>query len=294
MPGVVIQIDAAPVRPTPTAQQPITADFVACDFRCEFEELVFADDNGTGLTNDITDFLIRKISASDTVLIELLKEGIVVATIADSTYGTFYNGFDNQPLYIGWLADWTLIFNAFSGGRYQVRVTTTILGQENVFTSRIFRLNLYDDRSANRTVKIESFQNGNIESSEFDFTELLPGGWPSSIRLRGTFGQMKPTLERDIYQDPSYRAIQNRDSVRRDYTLRCEIIPETIYGRIATKDILANQVLISSFDLLQDETYEQYPVVPESFEEAEYGSLGRLNFSIIFSDRQKNIIKRNF
>lgn len=286
--------NTTPVNPVGDGAAIDAGDFCACDFRCDFEELVFADNNGVGLTNDFTDFLFRKISASDTIEIQLYRYGNKVADIVDDTYGTFYSGFTEQPLYVGWLADWTKIFNAFSGGLYQVKVNTSILGTDSTFESRLFRLNIYDGRSANGTVKIESYQTGNIESSEFDFTNLIEGGWYSSIRLKGSFGEMEPSLERDIYLDDSYREVQNRDVLTRAYNLRCNIIPETIYNRLATNEMLANEVYVTSFDLLQEQTYEQLPVVPESFAENNYGAFGRLNFVVQFSDRQKNINKRNF
>ncbi len=293
MSGVVIKFDAAPIRPPLGVQPPADVIFCPCDFRCDFEEKVFADGDNDGIKNDFTDFLFKKITAGDTVLIELLKGDIIVAQINDDTYGAYYNGFDNQPLYVGWQADWTKIFNIFSGGRYQVKVTTTILGDTSEFLSRYFRLNTFDILSADKSIKIESFQNGRIENSEFDFTDLLPGGWPSSIRLFGSFGKMQPGLERDIYQDTSYREVQNRDTVNREYKLEANLVPESIYDRITTKDLLGNQILVTSYDVLQELKYEKFPVVPESFDEARYDDLGNTHFSITFSDRQKNIIKTN-
>lgn len=297
MTRVTVKLDnTAPIKPPTTPAQVVEGDFCACDFRCQFNELVFADNSpdATGITNDYTDFLFRKVSPSDTITYKLYRYGVEVAEIVDDTYGTFYDGFTTQPLYIGWLADWTLIFNAFGGGQYQVKVTTNILSVETTFESRYFRLYLWDAELANRTVKIESYQNGNIESSEFDYTDLIDGGWYSSIRLRGIFGQMNATIERDIYQDSSYRTIQNRDNVIREYTLQCEIIPETIYDRIATSDMLGNEIYITSYDLLQEQKYQKFPVVPESYNDAIYNNNGGLNFSITMGDRQKNIIKRNF
>lgn len=293
MSGVVIKFEAAPIRPPATIIAAEAAIFCPCDFRCDFEEKVFADSDNDGIKNDFTDFLFQKVTASDTVVIELIKNNIVIATINNDTYGAYYDGFDAQALYVGWLADWTAIYNAFSGGRYQVRITTTILGEVSVFNSRYFKLNTFDTISANRTVKIETFQSGRIANSEFNFTDLLPGGWPSSIRLFGQFGKMQPTLERDIYQDSSYREVQNRDVVIREYNLSVNRVPESIQNLIATKDLLANRVLITSYDVLQEIKYEKFPVAPENWGETRFDGLGNSAFEITFSDRQKNIIKTN-
>ena len=162
-----------------------------------------------------------------------------------------------------------------------------------MFTSRYFRLNTYDIISANETVKIEARQNGRFENGEFDFTDLVDGGWLTSIRLKGEFGKPKYNLERDLFEDPSYRQVQNRDQVKREYLLKTYIVPETILDRIATQDILANQVFITGYDVLQEKKYEKLPVAPESISDPLYDDLGRTFFEITFSDRQQNIIKTN-
>lgn len=293
MSGVVIKFDAAPIRPPLGVVEAENVIFCPCDFRCDFEELVFADDANDGIKNDFSDFLFKKITASDTIVIQLVKDGVILAEINNDDYGTYYDGFDNQPLYVGWIADWTKIFQAFSGGLYNVRVTTTILGEETIFTSRNFRLNTFDILSADRTVKIETRQTGRFENGEFDFTNLIDGGWLSSIRLKGTFGYMQPNLQADIYQDPSYRVVQNRDQVIREYPLIANALPESIFNRIAVQDVLANEILITAYNALQELKYEKYPVVVDSFSDARYDNLGRVFFEITCSDRQKNIIKTN-
>ncbi len=294
MPGVVVKFDALPIRPPVNVVEVVEdAVFCPCDFRCDFEEKVFAHADADGIKNDITDFLFKKVTATDTIVIQITRDNVILATISNNDYGTYYNGFANQPLYVGWLADWTKIFNQFSGGRFQIKVTTTILGESTVFRSRYFRLQPYDIFEANETVKIRTFQNGRLENNEFDFTNLIPGGWPTSIKLSGSFGQMQPNLERDIFQDSSYREVQNRDTVQREYKLKANFVPESIHNRIATTDVLANEIFITTYGLLKELQYENYPVVPESFSDTKYDDLGRTYFEIIFSDRQKNIIKTN-
>lgn len=283
-----------PVKPAITITAEDLGDFCPCDFRCEFVETVFADASKDGVKNDYTDFLFRKISPSDTITIKLYRYGKLVYTVINNNYGTYYNTFTEQPLYVGWVADWTMIFNAFTGGVYQVKATLTILGEVKTFESRKFRLAKYSPELAHGTVKIETYQNGNIESSEFDYTNLIDGGWYSSVRLKGYFGRYDPTLERDKYFDSSYREIQNRDKVEGEYTLRCERVATSLYTALSKREMLANDVYISSYNLFDDQKYSQYPVVPESFDESSYNEYGFVNFTLKFSDRQKDNIKRNF
>lgn len=293
MAGVVIKFDAAPVRPPGEVIAQGESDFCPCDFRCDFEEKVFAHADADGIKNDITDFLFKKITAADTITIQIIRKGIVLATVTDDTYGQYYDSFVPQPLYVGWQADWTAIYDAFSGGRYQIRVTTTILGNVSVFDSRYFRLQAYDDYEADNTVKIRTLQNGRFENGEFDYTELIPGGWPRSIRVPGQFGFMQPGLERDIFQDNSYRETQNRDTATREYKLTATSVPESLFDRIATQDLLANEIFVTSYNLLQEQKYSNYPVVVESVNDVRYDGLGNTYAEITFSDRQKNIIKTN-
>lgn len=292
MPGVVVKFDAAPIRPPKVGTVESTI-FCPCDFRCNFEEKVFADVSGDGIKNDITDFLFKKIAAADTILIQLVKDGVIMATIIDDTYGAYYNGFAVQPLYVGWQADWTKIYNVFSGGKYQVYVTTTILGQETLIKSRYFRLNAFDELEAESTAKIETLQYGKLAHGEFDFRNLIEGGWPTSIRLPGRFGYMQPTLERDVYQDSSYREVQNRDTIKREYKLMANMVPESIQDRLAIQDVLGNEIFVTTYGVLQEKKYERLPVVAESFSDVRYDGLGNTYFEITFSDRQKNIIKTN-
>jgi len=295
MTAIALKLDnTSPINPVTELLVADTGDFCACDFRCDFVEQVFANSVGDGVSNDFTDFLVRKIAATDTVTINLFRYDLLVATISDNSLGTFDDGFAVQPLYVGWLADWTLIFNAFSGGQYEVKITSVTLGQTLELESRKFKLAFFDPELADRTVKIESFQNGNILNSEFDFTDLKDGGWLSSIRLRGVFGEMSPSIEKDVYLDSSHRETQNRDQVIREYSLRCEIVPETIFTRIAGKDMLGNEVFISAFNVFNDEIYTKFPVTVDSFEEEVYKENGFMNFKIKFKDRQQNGIKRNF
>ena len=296
MAGLAIKLYGSPPVTVPIKSEIAAETFCPCDFRCDFEELAFADPAGDDpYKSDLTDFLFRRVSATDTVDIQLFRNGAKVADITDDSYGEFFDGFPNgnaaQQLYVGWIADWTAIFSAFSGGRYQVKAVTNILGVEETFESRFFRVNLYNEKSANRTNRIESVQNGNIISSEFDYTDL---NWVSYIRLGGTFGEMTPSLESDVFLDSNYNRLQNRDEVIREYSLNCEMVPERIYTRMATKDVMGNEIYITAYNLLQDETYDRFPVVTESFEQPVYTPYGRVNFVIRFKDRTQNVIKRNF
>lgn len=297
MSGLAIQIRNSRVVAVP--EQPIASDFCACDFWCEWEEPVFADPLSLDTwKRDYTSFLSRKITSGDTLEIKLFRYGEEVATITDDTYGTYYaaGDFTVQPLYVGWVADWSLIFADFSGGSYHVEISGTIAGSAYTFTSRKFRLMKWDEGLADQTVKIESYQDGNIMSSEFDFTGLLSGGWYSSIRLTGRFGKRTPVLEVDEFLDTSYRSVQNRTQVRHEYTLSTRYVPMPVLHNLADQELIGNRLFLTDYSLMSSEKYKRIPVLAKSFEEIndENWSTGRGAYSILFDERVQNTIKRNF
>jgi hypothetical protein len=104
---------------------------------------------------------------------------------------------------------------------------------------------------------------------------------------------MSPTIERDVYQDSSYREVQNRDQIIREYKLKGSLVPESIQNRLAVEYLLGNEIFVTSYNLLQEYKYRRLPVVPEQVSDTRYDGLGRTYFEITFTDRQKNIIKRN-
>lgn len=294
MAGLAIQLREISVVSPPAGQA--VEEFCRCDFFCEYKEQVFAKDGGDPHQKDYSSFLAMQISSFDTTTIKLFKNGLEVATISDSSYGSYYaiGDFAAQPLYTGWVADWTLIFLAFSGGIFQVKIEQTIAGSSRVWESRKFRLNAYDIKLANKTVRIETKQTGNILSSDFDYTELLPDGWPQSIRIAGRFGDKTPTLETDRYLDTSYNELQNRDQVRYEYTLELRNCPQSIFNLLSSDQVLANSFIVTDYDVFSDVIYRAVPVVVDSFSEVNHFSNGNGNYTITCSDKVKNTIKRNF
>ena len=294
MSGLALKIYDVPVISLPAGQE--VEEFCRCDFVCEYEEIVFAKSDGSYWQQDITSFLTRKISSADTIEIKLLRYGAEVATITDNTFGTLYQAgdFTAQPLYVGWIADWTLIYDALRGGQYQVQIDKTIAGVASTFMSRKFRLREYDAMAAHRTVRVETMQTGNILSSPFDFTDLLPGGWPQSMRFKGHFGDKTPQLETDRFLDTSYNEVQNRDQVRFEYTLSLEDTPQNIFNEFSEREILANTLLVTDYDVMNPAVYRRVPVVIDSLAAATFFPNGRGRFSFTCSDRTKDTIKRNF
>lgn len=296
MAGIVIKIDnTSPISPV-VPSEIMTETLCLCDFVCKYTEKAFASPSDDDLyKKDFSDFLFRKISPSDTIELELLRYGSKVDDLNDDDLGVYYPSFSAQPLYVGYVIDWTKVFNLYSGGTYVIRAKMNILGVEQVIDSRQFHLSIFDEGEALRTVKIRSIQNGNIESSEFDYTNLIEGGWVSYRRIRGLFGNVRPTLERDQYLDAARNITQIQDQITNEYTLTLERLSEKEIFNFFNQNLLANEIFITDYNKIEiSKDYIDFPVVPENPDDFNYSPNGRGDISITFRDRRQNVLKRNF
>ena len=270
-----------------------------CDFAPCFQELAFADAAASGdfWKADKSEFLYLKAVSGDSVTFEIWRNGIKVAD-ASNTYGDYYATFTNAPLYTGFVADWTKIYNIFGGGKYQIKIQIANFGNSYTLTSRYFRVYPYSPQMAHGTVRIEGYQTGNILAANVDYSALLdelPNGWYSSIRIEGLFGEKTPTLETDEYLNSSYGVRQNQNRIVNEYLLQSEILPASISNRITQDQILSNSVLVTSYDLYATDIFRRKEVAPVAFSDVtHFQQMGGARYNITFRDRIQNVLKRNF
>jgi hypothetical protein len=231
------------------------------------------------------------VRTADTISLELHRKGAKVADLNSSTYGSFYASFAVQPLYVGFIIDWGLVFAAFGGGLYQVIAKKVILGVATTDSSRQFYLNTFDDQSANGTVKIEIKQDGNILSDVFDYTGLIAGGWPAYYRIPAWFGTKAPNLTTDTYEssDRTIRAVQ--PSVQYEYTMKTQILPSAIADAINSNVLLADAIFITSYALLAPRNYLRLPVSPISLTLSQEADRGEI-YEAVFTDARNNTIRQ--
>ena len=267
----------------------ISKDFCYCNYICEYQECVFG-----GATddcyNDKSSFLYRKLTASDTVVITIEKDGVVVHTVTDQSYGVYIDTFTLQPLYVGFIADWDRILTGFGAGNYKIVTTSTIAGTANVFTSCKFYLQPYTVEAANGTIRVEWWQNGNIEASQFNLTNLE---WYQSVRLKSSFVPTEPTVVHDRYLTSDRRSTQIQTQVIGNYELRTKLLPQVKVETLICDMILANEILITNSNIFEKD-YKQLKVKPEEVVALNtYAENNRCSLVFSFSDRFENKIKRN-
>ena len=275
-----------------------TNDICICDFiTCEYSEKVFASQspNNEWWKNDMNEFLFKRFVATDTVVIELYKENILVATLNNNTYGTFFNGFasgsSEQQLYVGYLLDWELVQAAFGNGTYQVKAQLSIIGVTSTYESRKFNLTTYSDVAANRTVRIESTQNGNIIGSQFDFTGL---NWYQSLRLPGKFGNPTPVLETDDYVNSNHEKGQITAKNSPEWTLKTGMLDYEVGTKLLYNKLLANTILITDYLIKAESIFRRVDVMISEIEKPEINGNPKRIYNATFTDRKDKYKKRNF
>jgi hypothetical protein len=298
-------------------------DFDFAGFTCDYIEYVFGN-SADEINNDKSSFLLKKALNTDTIVFELWKGGEKKQDIIDNTLGEFYDGFAVQPLYVGVVIHWEKVLSLYGFGQYTIRAVQNIASQETTFTSRkvlslygfgqytiravqniasqettftsrTFQILSYSALNANNTVRIETYQQGYILNSDFDYRELLPDGWYQSFRVWGKFGAKTPIFESEPYLSENRVLRQNQDKIIAEYTLELEALPSVIHNQLIYDNMLANEVFITDSNILNTEKFERVSLYPKSIEEPEATAYNtRMNQVIKLVEKEQRTVKRNF
>ena len=270
-------------------------DFCFCGIDCydSIYETAFVSNSGESRESDKSSFLLRKLADSDTITFQIWKGNVKVADILDSSFGTYYPTFAAQPLYTGVIIDWRLVAAAFGNGYYQIKADRTLLGQSNTFVSRNYWVVPYNERLANGTVRLETFTTGNILASEFNYSDLIPGGWYQSIRLDGRCGNVTPTLVIDKESNSNRDVISVQDSLEKEYTLFTEYLPESFKKQLVNDQLLNNRAIINDYNLLNDEEIRDLEVYLFDISGVNHVQRGT-SYEFTFKDKINNIVLRNY
>lgn len=269
-------------------------DECSCICGCEPYQRVFAKPGEEWWKNDKRQFIAKRITASDTVTFQLYKNDVLVGTLNNSTYGTFYDfgTWTNQPDYKGFQLEFEKVFNLLGYGVYKVVTTVVSLGDTFTSTSLEYECIEYSDLLANGTVLIETYQNGYIMRNDFDYTGM---NWYQSYRIEGFFGYKEPRFETDNYQNSARDITQIQDKITNVYTLETKMLPSILMNALLYDALLANQILITDYNLCNFERYKRLSVYTESIEDFTTFELNPHAVSRFkFLEKRQDIIKRNF
>lgn len=223
-----------------------------------------------------------------------------IAQLNDSTYGTYYPPFVSFPIasgytflqsrYVGYKLEWQKVLNLHGVGTYKIKQKTTfpdLTVEEEC--SCLFELLQYSNSFANETVRIETTQNGYIIGEGLDYTNI---NWTEQIRIPGFFGNKQRRLEQDNYLDKNRRTTQIQDSLIHEFTLEPYFWPDCLRDEIDSI-LLANQILISDYNLSNTDDLKNISVIPTSIETEYFGKSNKAADEIKFEERRKNRVKRN-
>lgn len=270
-------------------------DICYCKYECEHVDKVFYHEDNSDYKNDKTSLLYRKILSSDTISFFLLKNNEEIKEMNDNQVGIYYNGFTAQPNYVGYLIDWNKIYDNYGTGIYQIKTSYSIAGNTgDIFTNK-YQLLRYSDEAANKTVRIETYMNGNIIGSEFDFTDLIPGGWYQSVRINGKLTDKTPVLEQDNYINSNYTIEQIQDKIITEYTLTARDIPVNIANELFYQNILSDRIFITDYNIFNHEIYRKLDLIPFNNEDVIYRNKNRnVTHTWKFKEKKEDNIKTNY
>lgn len=265
-------------------------NFIDCDCEDFFTELALVKDGGDDHENDYVSFLFKLVRSSDSIGVELFKGcDNKVDDINDDTFGQFYSVFQSNETFLsGFRIDWLKVQQTHGYGKYYIKVTLSILGQESTIETHEFEVKEYSDLLADGTVKIETIQNGKIING-LDFTGI---DWVNSIRVPGFFGKKEYEFETDNYIDSNRTIKQIQDKTYRTYSLVMNSAMNWA-NNIFEREILANNIFLTDYNLENYEVYRKVEVYPDSIEKQDH-KITRKDYEIKFREKSEGRIKRNY
>jgi hypothetical protein len=277
----------------------VIVDNSVCVCKCEYVEQVFSESGTITITdwnkNDKTTLLFKKAISVDTIIIKLIKSDGTSATITDDTYGKYYPGtLTIQPLYWCFIVDWNKIFTLLGGGLYYFEITTIIIGITQTIDTIYYQLQVYSDMAADKTVRIETYNTGNILSSQFNYTDLFINGFYQSFRIRGKLMPKIPKFTTDTYTDQDNNILQIRNQIKNEYDLIINLIPAEIADKLIYDNMLANIILISDYNIFNEDVKRQISLLPIEISKKTWGYQNFVSFEIKLTEEKDNIIKNNF
>lgn len=268
-----------------------TPDFCFCGISCETILPAFA--GITDLTNDIFDYIFLAVTATDTITMQLYKDGTLVATLNNSTYGEYYGIGDlANPLAKGYQLNMKLVYDAFGTGIYQVKTNSVIMSAAAVSKSETpFYLSPFTEQAAHGTVRVRTVQNGYVHSNPLDYSGM---DWPGMRRFYGYFSEETPVHEIDNYQDNSYNWQQIQQQVSDRYTLEIHDFNKAERKAFTKLSFMANELIITDYSIPNEGVYEPVSVSPLEIEDITFrkdapGSAGTFKFR----NKTEADIKRN-
>ena len=250
---------------------------------CAYIEQAFVKENGKAWETDKSTFLFSKVITSDTIVAKLYKNGTFVMNV-DNTIGQDFSNLPSE-LYVGYLVDWYMVKALHGYGMYSIKVEHTNFGNMVTWDSHYYNVVEYNECRAEDTVKIETYQTGEILDG------FVYDNWYQSVRVKGFFGLPQKEFESENYQNSQRELTQIQDKITTNYRLILKNLPTNISNIITYQQTLANNTYITDYNSYNNEKFTQKQVQFLSYENVTHGRNGQSHI-LLFRDKLDNKIKR--
>lgn len=264
---------------------------------CCYTHFVFADANSSqDFKNDYSSFYHQRQLSNETVDFILYHfEEDQEYPISDGTFGEYFGfGFFNENTDLkGCLIKWKKVLVQIGEGSFKIIKRINIAGIDVEFSSIVFTLKQFSSGLANQTARIDVVMNGRLEKSKVDFTGI---GWKNSMRVPGFFGRREFQFEEDNIVNRQFESRQVSMQQTNEYKFQTNLIPDCVTNEIIDFLLFGNDIFVNDYNLNNHSyTFVKFPVKFESNEGTEYGvKTRRARLNLVFSDKFKNNLKRNF
>lgn len=272
------------------------SDICICN-GCDYLEKVFSETGAInfGWKNDKTSLLFSKKINTDSIIIKLKCDSLNFnEEITDDTYGKYYSTFSNKPLQLGFVCDWNKVFNSIGGGVFYFEITLNILGEVTILKTINYFLQEYSDLKAEGTVKIESWQTGEIINKPFTYIGLLPDGWYQSIRIEGKLLSKIPTKKQDNYYSTDNKLIQIQDKVEYEYNIESGLLPIEVADLLIEDNLLANKIVVSDYNYFSEANLKEIELDSVDYKKTSFTHNKSSIYTFKMKPRFDNLIKNNF
>ena len=233
--------------------------------------------------NDYTGVYLKKSSASDLVLFEMLDSTGAVIT----NYGDVVT-FPQDVLTEGFVYDWKQVLLNHGEGCYGIRVKFDIAGVEGEFMWGKYDLFKYTIKRALTTVRVASEFNSYLLSVDVDFTGST---FRDSVRFHGYFGDRQPETEINNLVDKGRKIVKTTRENLNSYSLMSDPLTINITKQLIDFHFLnEDKMFISDYNAHNHNyQYLDYPVALSGTADVKYTVGTRLaSLTANFSDRALN------
>ena len=123
---------------------------------------------------------------------------------------------------------------------------------------------------------------------------MIENGWYQSYRIKGKLTELSPKLEVDTYFTSVYKKTQIQDKVIRQFELQTNLIPSFIERILIDDNILANEFLVSDYNIFNSEVFFRKSLYPSEINRKYFTNSINSIITIKLEEKVQDRIKRNY